>query len=78
MSFVRDPQYTVYDNTLAEPSEPLPFTKLPPAGWQPETSENIRLLMLHKIQTNADYRKFVTEKSVQLQAKNLKEYADTL
>lgn len=78
MSFVRETQYTVYDNTLAEQPEPLPFTKLPPAGWQPESSENIRLLMLHKIHTNADYRKFVTEKSVQLQAKNLKEYADTL
>ncbi len=78
MSFVREPQYTTYGSILADVVEPLPFTHLPPAGWQPDSSDNMRLIVSSNIRTNGDYRKYTTAKADIIREKNNKDYAKTL
>ena len=78
MSFVREPQYTTYTNNLADSLDSLPFTRLPPAGWQPEASDNMRLIVSSNIQTNGDYRKYMTTKVDIIREKNVREYEKTL
>ena len=79
MSFVREPQYTNYTASIvAETQLPLPFTQSPPAGWQPEASDNMKLITSNLIQTNSDYRKYIMTKADLIREKNTNEYAKTL
>jgi hypothetical protein len=79
MSFVREPQYTNYSaSIMSETQSPLPFTQSPPAGWQPEANDNMKLIMSNLIRTNGDYRKYALTKADLIREKNTNEYAKTL
>ncbi len=79
MSFVREPQYTPYSaGIITETQLPLSFTQSPPAGWQPEASDNMKLIMSNLIRTNGDYRKYIMTKADIIREKNTIEYAKTL
>lgn len=61
-------QYAKYDITLVKPI-PSPFKS---------EDDNSKLLRGNSIKTNADYRKYMMEKSTIIRERNTKEYFNSL
>jgi hypothetical protein len=89
MSFVGEPQYTIYDKTiqpfsffgnLVKPKEENPVPELTFLGkhyapsWKPEAADNNKLLKTNEITTNSQYRKYMISKTIPIMEKNKKEY----
>lgn len=89
MSFVGEPQYATYDKkiqpfsifgNLVKPKEESPVPELTflgkhyPANWQPEATNNNKVLKNNEIKTNAEYRKYMISKTIPIMEQNKKEY----
>lgn len=67
MSFVGEPQYTVYTTNLVEmPMTPFPFKS--PAVEKPDG----------RVHTNSEYRKYIHTKGDLIRERNAKEFAKSL